>query len=232
MPPRTFSAESRFSISFAEIQDQEAAKVLVAELERAHAALSARMGELPREPVEVIVYKESLPGRISGSTGATNNQQLSFSIGEIRPEDPAWQAGLRQNYARVLVERLSAGRAPAWLREGIILWAGESYEGEQIAWASRQLAGSTELFALSDLQRPFAGISAGKLPLAKAQSYSAFRLLLFRFGWRDVQTLLGRLANDSRFDEVFESVFRMSAADFREALERVWSADAQQKAGS
>jgi hypothetical protein len=222
--------QSFFSISFAQREDQEAATIVLAELKRAHSALSVKMGPLADEPTEVVLYDEpfwDLTMTPEWSGGFVRGR-VDLPVRDIRADDPALPASVRHAYARFLVERLSRDRCPAWLREGIALWASESYEGERIGWAVAALAGS-EFFALTDLQQGFREIPAGRRTLAQAQSYTAFRLLLYRFGWRSVQALLEALASEVPFDEAFASVFRTSVADFQGTLMTVWGAGVQQK---
>lgn len=119
---------------------------------------------------------------------------------------------LRHEYVHFIVAELSAGRAPAWLDEGLaqILSGAENPRAHQalVDWVSNN--GYIELAKLNDTM--LVGDSSVVLA-AYGESYVAVRTLINQFGISKIRALLQRIATDEP-NVAFEHVLGQDMVTF------------------
>lgn len=212
---RLFSAH--FIVKFHRSTDRAVPNAVADRLEAVYRTTGAQWSYSPTSRVVVVLYPR---GQFQGSASGPEWAQGLFDGRIHLPEervsgDPASaDAALRHEYMHAVVHRLSSGQAPAWLNEGLALYAerGPDAAGSWEREARRIREG--ERPPLAALHRSFLELPAGDASLAYAESYGATRALLQRHGAARVRRLLESLAVTPDFSEAFEHLFHERYSDF------------------
>lgn len=127
----------------------------------------------------------------------------------------AMERMLKHEYAHAVAYRLSKGRAPAWLSEGLALYC----EGGAVTGAVKSPVSHTgDLEPLSSLHGNFLGRSQGAAKAAYGESDAAVRTLIRRHGMAKVRQLLEALAHSPDMPKAFERVFHERYREFDRSL--------------
>lgn len=122
----------------------------------------------------------------------------------LRPS-PEADAALAHEYAHALLHRMAGGHAPTWLDEGLALY----FEGRTPAWSDTILdRRETDLMPLHALHGSFLSLPSHEATLAYAESLTATRDLIHRYGWSRVRHLLETLAGPDEFSAAFETALK------------------------
>lgn len=164
-------------------------------------------------------------------TGLPEVTRIESPPGEIRPDpDPGTPS--------VSIERVSPFTAPEaqplvesgdlltrQLNEGIAL----NLEGDSSPrWEEilmNQIKQGQGLISLSSLHESFMSFSNDRAALAYAESYSATRYLIDRYGLYRIRELLTSLSVEPKFNKAFEDRFFSAYAEF----ERDWSRQVEKR---
>lgn len=193
-------------------------------LEGTYRDVGAALATFPDGPFEVIVYhgpefwtRTNSPAWVRGLYDGAIHLR-------VVPEEP--QAGisaelLRHEFAHALVDRMSAGRAPVWLNEGLALYI--ERHGEPFGEGPPDLGeGEGEGEGLGQsavpLHAEFVTLSPVDAGLAYAHSYRATTRLIREYGLDRVRALLKEVAYSGTFSRAFVTVFHSEYRDF----ERAW----------
>ncbi|MCI0371731.1 MAG: hypothetical protein L0214_10195 [candidate division NC10 bacterium] len=191
-------------------------------LEQAYQNVGFALGYYPSDQVPVVLHSDGdfaavagLPHWVGGSYDPADGR-IRIPARGLRRGTAGLGEVLAHEYTHVVVARLSRGRAPRWLNEGLALYfqrGGGTGDG-----ASRRL--------LTGFRLPLSALSGA---LAEAQDYglaaaayaasaSATEFLLERAGVQEVGRLLRRLGEGVSWERAFEEAARMDLATF----EREW----------
>lgn len=122
---------------------------------------------------------------------------------------------LAHEYSHALVHRLAGDRVPTWLDEGLALY----FEGGRVELDRDMLAHRTsDLIPLHALHGSFLNLPPHEAALAYAESRSATSLLIVRYGWVRLHSLLDLLSRGDDFNTAFETAFK----EPYHAFESVW----------
>ena len=198
---------SHFIVKCSEAQ-RGSLKGLVDRLE----ALSRRMGQrLPyrsREAIIVILYTDRHFQEFTDSpswAGGLFDGKIHVAAQRVLLASPEADAALAHEYAHALVHRIARGHAPTWLDEGLALY----FEGRALSWSETILdRRDTDLTPLHALHGSFLSLPPREATLAYAESASAARALIHRYGWPRVQNLLETLAGPVEFHAAFETALK------------------------
>lgn len=192
-------------------------------LEETYRDVGVALASFPDGPFEVMVYhgpefwtRTNSPAWVRGLYDGAIHLR-------VVPEEP--QAGisaelLRHEFAHALVDRVSAGRAPVWLNEGLALYIerhGEPF-GEDRPDAGEGLGPSAV-----PLHAEFVTLSPVDAGIAYAHSYRATTRLIREYGLERVRALLEEVAYSGTFSRAFVTVFHSDYRDF----ERAWLSPAR-----
>jgi hypothetical protein len=120
---------------------------------------------------------------------------------------------------------LSAGRLPTWLNEGLALYMendadgspkGDWPEGSPTPTEEELAHHRNDLFPLHALHGSFLELSQTDARLAYAESLSATRFLIRRYGLASLRRLL-QMATTTGFEQAFEAVLREPYYQFESA---------------
>jgi tetratricopeptide (TPR) repeat protein len=170
---------------------------------------------LPRQAIEA-----------AGVVGAGTGDRIVVLSPRLLARGYPWRDALNHHYLRLLLARLGANRAPAWLAEGVarlgeVRWRAadpevlDDLDRSLVARALREGA----LIPLAALERPFAPSAGGAARLAAAESALAAEHLLDGWGVDGLRRLLAALAAgpaDQGPDQALRAAVGMPLAQFEE----------------
>jgi hypothetical protein len=211
---------AHFRVGFEGGQDDEAARVVLAQLEEAYFLVGGKLGYFPPQHTQVVLYSGEEFHDITqapGWTGGIFDGRIKLPVRGLRENSPLLVRTLRHEFAHVLVTLLTRNHVPVWLSEGVAIWAEEDEEGERSQWALHTVAGQ-RLLNLSDLEQPFMRLPEDDVPLAYAQSYLAVRTILDDYGSDGLRRLLATLGEGTKIDAAFESVLAVGLGQFEADL--------------
>ncbi|MBI4516171.1 MAG: tetratricopeptide repeat protein [Deltaproteobacteria bacterium] len=214
-----FSAleNGHFRVTFAEGENRVAAQLVLEGLEDARHEVAVKLGSVPDRTTEVVLYAaqdfHAITQTPVWAAGAYDGR-IKVPVRGLERHDPALPRLLRHEYMHSVVAELSRQRCPAWLSEGLAVWAEEEHDGERRAWAEEAVSGS-ELFRLHEISGPFTHLAQPRAQVAYAQSYLAVRELIDRYGTRKLPQLVSDLGQQP-LPVAFAATYPGSLADFEE----------------
>jgi tetratricopeptide (TPR) repeat protein len=215
-------SSAHFRIGFEGGQDEDAARLVLAQLEDAYFFVGAKLGYFPPQHTPVVLYAGEEFHDITqapGWTGGIYDGRIKLPVRGLRENSPLLVRTLRHEFAHVLVTLLTRNHVPVWLSEGVAIWAEEDEDGERLTWALRAVAGQ-HLLNLVDLEEPFMRLPEHEVSLAYAQSYLAVRSILDDYGTDSLRRLLAALGEGTSIDAAFESVLATQLGRFEADLVR------------
>ncbi|MEW6542173.1 MAG: hypothetical protein AB1411_01030 [Nitrospirota bacterium] len=208
---RLFSAH--FVIKYPGPRYRAVASAVGDRLEDVYRSVGRTLSYYPAERVTVILYSKREFRSVTASpgwAGALFDGVLHLSTDEAGRASSLGRAALRHEYAHAAVHRLSRGRAPAWLSEGLALHC----EGGEASRGMRRPSGEGAKEPLRLLHGNFLERAPDAARVAYAESYGATAELIRRYGMGRVKDLLAALAGEPDFSRAFEMTFGERYSDF------------------
>lgn len=194
-------------------------------LDDAYGDVAARLGVFLDEPARAVLYPDASFHTLTQTPDWTKgvfDGRIKIPLGGLEVGDAGLPSVLRHEYAHHVIAALARGRCPAWMNEGLAMWA-EELADERLYWAEERIVGAA-MTPFAQLQGSFSRLSEARAEIAYAQSYLAVRQLADGYGIAAAVDLLRRLGDGAPFPEAFRLVFRMDLETFergfRAALER------------
>jgi tetratricopeptide (TPR) repeat protein len=208
---------SHFSVAFEGPSEAALAAEALESLDRAYWRVGGILGTFPNEPVKVIVYSTEQFRDITRSpqwaAGAYDGVIRVPMRGAL--DNPAeLDRVLAHEFTHALVRSLAARGVPTWLNEGLATLL----EGDDLTWAERRVAQSSEPVSLAELQSGFAPLSGAQAALAYAASALAVRRMVEEAGGFAVANLLRDLGVGVGFDAAFVHRVQRPFADFEASM--------------
>lgn len=199
-----------FRISFADDEDLASVQTVLQAMEDAYHVVGSRLNYYLDERVAVVLYTQRDFHDITRTpdwAGGAFDGRIKLPVRGLESDDDLQLARVaRHELAHAVVHKLSGGRCPVWLNEGIAVWAEELEEGERLNWANERLS-EHPLFRFSALEGSFTAFKATDAEAAYAQSYLAVRQLVDRYGARSLRDLLQALRTQP-LEQAFSSALR------------------------
>lgn len=214
-----------FRASFADDDDRRAVRQVLAGLEDAYDDVGRKFGDYPQQKTDVVLYTRRDFHSVTQSpdwAGAAFDGRIKLPVRGLDTDNPHLARIVRHEYAHSIIARLAGVACPAWLNEGLAVWAEDLADAERMAWAQEQVAGQ-QLFPLDALSRSFAGLPQDRVQVAYAESYLAVRALVDHYGPNAIPALLQTLARTGSFPDAFASVYADDLHRFEEDLMRQWT---------
>lgn len=216
-----FASESsrHFEIRFDAAEDRPAASEILRSLESAYDLVGRKFGYFPDRPTPVVLYAEKDFHDITQTpdwAGAVYDGRLKFPVRGLVAGSELDRV-VRHEYAHSLIAALANGRIPAWLNEGLAMWAEEESFGDRRDWAE-QILSTRQLLPLASLSQSFAGMPREVVHQAYAQSYLTVLVLVDQYDERRLPRLLEALRHGSPLAQAFADVYPVSLAGFEEAV--------------
>lgn len=177
-------------------------------LERLYQTVGRLFAYHPSDPVTVILYPPERFHAVTASPGWTDglyDGRLHLPLPSHSRPLEAYDGSLAHEYAHAVISGMSAGRAPAWLQEGLAQYCEEALRPGKAGQAPAAVSDDTRLL------RAHAGSFQGGAPeaaAAYAESYALVKPLLQRQGgMKKMRLLLAGLAKGQDFDRAFLAAF-------------------------
>src|SRR5262249_3163255 len=141
---------THFRATFADDEDRSTVNVVLDAMEEAYDIVGAKFDYYPEGRAPVVLYTQQDFHTITRTpdwAGGVFDGRIKIPVRGLTRSDPNLPRTARHEYAHSVVGRLSAGRCPVWLNEGLAVWAEEAQDGERQAWAENKVA-NQELFTL------------------------------------------------------------------------------------
>ena len=171
----------------------------------------------PDRPITVMLHSDATFTRLTGSPPWAHglfDGKIHLAAEALRRTPDKLSQALAHEYAHAVVHRISGGRTPTWLSEGIAL----ELAGGPVAVVSEQEW--AHMAPLHALHGSFLGLDRRDAAIAYAESRGAVHLLVQRHGWLGLRHLLETLNQTPDFSTAFEQTFREPYREF----ERRWTA--------
>ncbi len=209
---------SHFTIKFEGEENLLAGRTILNGLEEAYRTVGARFGYYPVRRLEAVLYTDQVFEEVMSSprwSGAIFDGRIRIPVRGLTRGSERLQRTLRHEYAHSVILEMTRGRLPAWLNEGLAqLCEGDGDRGRG-AYLRRLLA-EGDLVPLSELERPFIGLSKKVAKLAYAEAYFAAQYLTEIKSRYNVARLLKRLAQSEDFPRKFKETLNLSYDSFDE----------------
>ena len=215
-----------FLLQFDGGENREMAYQVLDLLELAYRDVGQAFGVFPDEEITVILYNNEQFRDVTQTPGWTNgvyDGKIRLPVGGVAPNRALLARILYHEYTHVIVHELSDNRTPTWLNEGLAVYfeglASGNLQGSHEA-SARSLArlSPDTLIPLASLHGSFLEFSSEQAAIAYAESFSATRYLINRYGLPRIKELLQQLAANRPFDRTFESTFFLPYPEFQ----RLW----------
>ena len=221
-----------FVISWADPRDELMVEPALEALEEAYASVQQDLGFAPEAHVRVEIYPSvsqftsvstltHKEVRTSGTIGLCKFNRLMIASPRSTLHGYGWRDTLSHEYLHLAIYRLSRGRAPIWVHEGIAKYLEGSWRGvygdlnpSSEALLGRRMEEGT-LISLEEMSPSVAKLqSAEDTQLAFAEVGTMMTFLVEQKGKESLRSLLKAIAEGGDDRQALESVWGASFADF------------------
>jgi tetratricopeptide (TPR) repeat protein len=194
----TQNESSHFTLKYEGRQTPESLRRdLVSTLESHYDDLVRDLGVAPRGSIAVILYTDQAFFDVTQSpswAGAVNDGKLRIPVNGMTSVTPELSRVLKHELAHSFINRLSGGRCPQWLNEGIA----QAMEPKSLSSRGRRLAQlfkTQQEIPFNALEGSFMRFSGMEAMLAYDESLAAVQFIIDTQGGSDLQRILQRLAD-------------------------------------
>jgi|KBSMisStaDraftv2_1062788.scaffolds.fasta_scaffold05289_7 tetratricopeptide (TPR) repeat protein len=191
-----------------DVSKQAEMRRVAARLESLYNRIGERLLYRPDARTVVILYPDRRFQQLTDSpawAGGLFDGKIHLAAERVLHASPETNGVLAHEFSHALVHRLSGGRTPTWLDEGLALY----FEGRGPVWSQAILdRRDIELTPLHALHGSFLSLPRREAALAYAESLSATGALIDRYGWGSVRQVLELLSTIDDFSAAFETAFK------------------------
>lgn len=189
---------SHFTLRYEGKQTSESLRrALLATLESQFEELSRALGIIPHDSIPVVLYTDQAFFDVTQApswSGAVNDGKLRIPVNGLSSVTPELARVLKHELAHSFINRLSRGRCPNWLHEGIA----QLLEPKSLAGSGRRLAQlfhAQRALPFNSLEGSFLQFSPVEALLAYDQSLAAVQYIEATYGMGDLQRILQRIGD-------------------------------------
>lgn len=188
-------------------------------LEEAYEKVGSDLNFYPDDRIEALLYSRENFRDVTRSpswAGAIYDGRIKVPAGGVTEKTELLEKVIFHEYTHAVVHRLSGGRAPTWLNEGIAQYE----EGQTSSDYSSVLRGfaATGKVRLRGFEGSFMGLNAQGAQAAYLLSLSSTEYIIREFGVFTVRRILENLGSGMSLDEAVSSATYLSYED----LEKSW----------
>lgn len=211
---------SHFLVKFEGGENAEAGHLISLLLEEAYVKVGSDLGFYPEDRIEALLYSKEQFRDVTMSpawAGALFDGRIKIPAGGVNEKTEALEKVVYHEYTHAVVHRLSKGRSPIWLNEGIAQYE----EGKSTGAYSEVLRGLAESGKLSlrSLEGSFMGLNARNAQNAYLLSLSATERIIRDNGFSSVRRILEGVGNGESLDSAISSALYLSYDE----MERSWA---------
>ncbi|MBI5560867.1 MAG: tetratricopeptide repeat protein [Deltaproteobacteria bacterium] len=195
-------------------------------LEEAYYRIGSELGYYPEDKITAVLYSGERfrdTTRAPSWAGALFDGRIKIPAGGVTEKTSLLEKVVFHEYTHAVIFRVSKGRAPVWLNEGLAQYF-EEKKDEGAPFLKDVLSGEV---SLKPLEGSFTGFSSGKALIAYALSLSAAEYLIREFGIFSARKILEGLGQGNTMDGAFSSSIYLSYAEF----EQGWLESARRRQG-
>ncbi|MBI5827353.1 MAG: hypothetical protein HZB22_06470 [Deltaproteobacteria bacterium] len=188
-------------------------------LEEAYMKVGADLGFYPTDRIEALLYTADTFRDVTRSpswAGAIYDGRIKLPAGGIHEKTAELEKVIFHEYTHAVVHRLSGGRAPVWLNEGMAQYE-EGRSSSEYSELLRKIAEGNRV-DLRVFERSFMGLNAAGASLAYLISLSATEYIIREYGLTSLRRILEGLKSGMTMDAAVSSVLYISYSD----LESGW----------
>ncbi|MEK6599043.1 MAG: peptidase MA family metallohydrolase, partial [Deltaproteobacteria bacterium] len=211
---------SHFTIKFEGGENSDIGYLISILLEEAYIKVGSDIGYYPEDRIEAVLYTQQQftdVTRAPNWAGAIYDGRIKIPIGGVTSRTSLLERALFHEYTHALVHRLSKGRAPVWLNEGIAQHE-EGAANENINQILAQITRSEKPIPLRPFEGSFIGYNNMQASVAYSVSLSATEYIINEFGISAVRRILENLGNGKTLEEAISSSLYISYED----LQGIW----------
>jgi hypothetical protein len=193
----TQNESSHFTLKYEGRQTPESLRRdLVSTLESHYGDLVRDLGVAPRGSIAVILYTDQAFFDVTQSpswAGAVNDGKLRIPVNGMNSVTAELSRVLKHELAHTFINRLSGGRCPQWLNEGIA----QAMEPKSLSSRGRRLAAlfkAQQQIPFNQLESSFMRFSGMEAILAYDESLAAVQFIIDTQSLSDLQRILQRLS--------------------------------------
>jgi hypothetical protein len=188
-------------------------------LEEAYFKVGAETGFYPEDKIEAVLYSKEQFRDITKApawAGAIYDGRLKVPSGGITDKTDILENVILHEYTHAVVHRISHGRAPTWLNEGIAQY--EEGQDESLYKEDLKALALTNKVSLRHLEGSFMGFGGQSANAAYLLSLSATKYIIREYGVSGVRRIFEELAKGQSLDAAIQSALYISYEDF----EKIW----------
>lgn len=188
-------------------------------LEAAYLKVGAEIGFYPEDKIEAVLYSREQFRDITRApawAGAIYDGRLKVPSGGITDKTELLEKVILHEYTHAVVHRISHGRAPTWLNEGIAQY--EEGQDESLFKEDLKALALTNKVSLRHLEGSFMGFGGQSANAAYLLSLSATKYIIREYGISGVRRIFEELAKGQSLDASIQSALYVPYEDF----EKIW----------
>lgn len=211
---------SHFTVKYEGGENSVTGHVISILLEEAYFKVGTDLGLYPGDRIEAVLMTKETFRDITGSpswAGALYDGRIKLPVGGITEKTQLLEQVLFHEYTHAVVHRLSGGKAPVWLNEGLA----QLEEGKDDSRHRDALRGFAAKNydkhdrALRPLERSFMGLNSEQAYVAYLLSLSATQHLMREYGTFSAGKILANLKAGKNIEQAFQDSIYISYADFQ-----------------
>lgn len=208
---------SHFTVKFEGGENSDIGHTISIILEEAYVKVGSDMGYYPEDRIEAVLYTQQQFTDVTRAptwAGAIYDGRIKIPVGGITNRTNLLERVLFHEYAHALVHRLSKGRAPVWLNEGIAQHV-EGTVNENINEVLSFVAKSEKPIPLRPFEGSFMGFNTTQAMVAYSVSLSATEYIINEFGISAVKRILQNLGAGKTMEDAIYSTLYFSYDDLQ-----------------
>jgi len=211
-----------FTVLFEGPAEEALAERIVSLLEAAYWRIGTAIGTFANEPITVVLYTQEQFTDVTRSpawAAAAFDGRIRVPMRGAMQNPRELDRILSHEFTHALIYSVAPRGVPQWLNEGLaLMFEPTPRSPADVAASGAHAFTASQAAPLSQLEKPFTGLSDEAARRAYAQSEDAVQALVAQSGLPAILNLLQNLSAGKRFDESFELSIGMRYEDFQRAL--------------
>ncbi len=212
---------SRFNVKFKGGENAVSGSVIAILLEEAYQVVGTELSYYPDKPISAVLYSKEGFRDITRSpawAGALYDGRIKIPAGGITEKTDKLEAVLFHEYTHAVVHRISNGRAPTWLNEGLAQYL----ENKREADYAELLVAIVEAdgVRLSQLEGSFLHLDRQNAAVAYSVSLSATEYIIREYGIYACKRILEQLGSGKSLPAAVNDVLFVSYDELQDGWQR------------